>query len=147
MGNGSKVAESLKVGDKVGEIEIEITEEMIDSYAAAIEDSDPFFMKRDLSGRRTAYPELLPKYAMKKLWEEPLFDLMPNIRAKQAYTYFEPVKTGVTYRATGYVKEKYEKRGKQFIVFEATFIDEAGKEVLKDMRTQLILTEDFKIGS
>ena len=147
MANKNEVAESLKIGDKVGEIEIQITDEMIDSYAAALEDSDPFFLKRNSSGRRIAYPELLPKYAMEKLWEEPLFNRMPNIRAKQAYTFFEPVMVGVKYRATGYVKEKYEKRGKLFIVFEATFTDEDGKEVLKDKRTQLILPEGFKIGS
>jgi len=44
-----------------------------------------------------------------------------------------------------YVAEKYEKRGRLFLVFEAIFKDESGKEVLRDRRTQLVLTEDVTI--
>jgi hypothetical protein len=74
-----------------------------------------------------------------------MFEQMPNIRAKQAYTYLEPVRTGLTYRAVGYVAEKYEKRGKLFIVFQVVFKDEDGKEVLRDRRTQLVLTDEVAI--
>ncbi len=144
MPNGRAVAEALQAGDIVGEVAITITEAMVDDYAAAVEDFSPLFMQRDASGRRIAHPELLPKFATDILWV-PMFERMPNIRAKQAYTYLELVRTGLTYRAVGYVAEKYEKRGKLFIVFEAAFKDEDGKEVLRDRRTQLVLTDEVAI--
>jgi len=144
--NGRAVAEALQIGDVVGEVAITITEAMVDAYAAAVGDDNPLFMEKDAFGRRIAHPELLPKFAMDGLWL-PMFERMPNIRAKQAYTYLEPVRTGMTYRATGCVLDKYEKRGRLFVVFEAIFKDEMGKEVLRDRRTQLVLTEEVTIKS
>jgi acyl dehydratase len=123
---------------------ISVTEEMVDGYATAVGDFSPLFMGKDASGRRLAHPELLPKLATDSLWV-PLFERMPNIRAKQAYVYLEPVQTGRTYRAIGVVADKYEKRGRPFVVFEAIFKDENGKEVLRDRRTQLVLTEEATI--
>jgi len=142
--NGRAVAETLQIGNLVGEVAITITEGMVDAYAAAVGDFNPLFMEKDASGRRIAHPELLPKFAMDSLWL-PIFERMPNIRAKQAYTYLEPVRTGRTYRAVGYVAEKYEKRGRLFVVFEAVFKDEKGEEVLRDRRTQLVLAEAVTI--
>lgn len=146
MPDGRAVYEALQAGDKVGEVEIAITDTLVDAYAEAVGDSDALFMEADASGQRTAHPELLPKYAMEYLWV-PLFNRMPNIRAKQAYDYIAPVKTGRTYRATGHVAEKYERRGRYFVVLEAVFKDEDGHEVLKDRRTQLVLTEEQTIKS
>ena len=144
MVDGRALAETLQVGERVGEVEITITDAMVDAYAAAVGDFSPLFMTRDASGHRIAHPELLPKFAMDHLWM-PTFERMPNIRAKQAYAYLEPVRTGMTYRATGSVADKYEKRGRLFVVFEAIFKDENGKEVLRDRRTQLVLTEEVTL--
>jgi acyl dehydratase len=144
MPDGRAVAEALQIGEAVGEVAITITGRMVDAYAAAIGDFNPLFMEKDASGRRIAHPELLPKFAMESLWM-PIFERMPNIRAKQAYTYLEPVWTGLTYRAIGYIAEKYEKRGRLFVVFEASFKDESGNDVLRDRRTQLVLTEEITI--
>lgn len=144
MADGRAVAEALQIGEKVGEVEITLTEEMVDAYAAAVGDFSPLFMERDASGTRIAHPELLPKVATDRLWVH-LFDRMPNIRAKQAFTYLEPVRTARTYRAAGYVADKYEKRGRLFVVFEATFRDETGREALRDRRTQLVLTGEVTI--
>ena len=146
MPNGRAVAEAFQIGETVSEVAITITEAMVDAYAAAVGDSNPLFMEIDVSGRRIAHPELLPKVAMEGLWM-PIFARMPNIRAKQAYTYLGPVRTGRTYRATGRVAERYEKRGRLFVVFEAIFKDETGTEVLRDRRTQLVLTEEVTIKS
>jgi acyl dehydratase len=144
MSSGRAAAEALRIGDVVGEVVISVTEEMVDVYAAAVGDFSPLFMGKDASGRRLAHPELLPKLATDSLWV-PLFERMPNIRAKQAFVYLEPVQTGRTYRARGVVADKYEKRGRPFVVFEAIFKDESGKEVLRDRRTQLVLTEEATI--
>ncbi len=144
MSNGRAVAEALQIGETLGEVAITITDAMVDAYATAIGDTNPLFMKKDAGDRRIAHPELLPKIATDALWV-PLFERMPNIRAKQAYTYLEPVRTGVTYTARGYVAGRYEKRGRLFLVFEAIFKDESGREVLRDRRTQLVLTEEVTI--
>lgn len=139
MLHGLSVAEALHVGDRIGEATITVTDAMVDTYAAAVGDLNPIFMDRDRLGRRMAHPELLPKYATDLLWV-PLFDRMPNIRAKQGYMFLAPVYTGETYAAVGFVADKYEKRGRLFVVFEATFTDTQNREVLRDRRTQLVLS-------
>ena len=144
MVDGRAVAETLQVGQKVGAVAIAVSDAMVDAYAAAVGDSNLLFMERDAAGRRIAHPELLPKLAMDSLWM-PLFDRMPNIRARQAYTFLAPVRTGETYTAVGAVVDKYEKRGRLFVVFEAIFKDARGEEVLRDRRTQLVLSEAVAI--
>jgi acyl dehydratase len=144
MGEGRVIADTLRVGDRVGEAIVRVTDAMVDAYAAAVGDFNPLFMEKDGTGCRIAHPELLPKYAMDALWV-PLFDRMPNIRAKQTYTFVAPVRTGETYTAVGRVADKYEKRGRLFVVFEAIFIDKRGHEVLRDRRTQLVLSETVTI--
>ena len=146
MPNGRTVADTLRIGEVVSEVAITITGEVVDAYAAAVGDFNPLFMEKNAYGQRIAHPELLAKFAMATLWT-PIHERMPNIRAKQAYTFLKPVRTGQTYRATGYVADKYEKRGRLFVVFEATFKDENGREVLRDRRTQLVLTEEVTIKS
>jgi acyl dehydratase len=141
MSDGRAVAEALQIGEVVGEVSVTVNDAMIDAYAAAVGDDNPLFMEKDASGRRIAHPELLPKFAMENLWM-PIFERMPTIRAKQAYTCREPVRTGQSYRAVGYVADKYEKRGRVFVVFEAIFTDEFGKEVLRDRRTQCVLSDE-----
>jgi len=144
MTDGRVVAETLHVGDRVGEAIVSVTDAMVDAYAAAVGDPNPLFTEKDSTGRRIAHPELLPKYATDALWV-PLFDRMPNIRAKQAYTFLAPIHAGETYTAVGSVADKYEKRGRLFVVFEAVFTDERGEEVLRDRRTQLVLSEAVTI--
>ncbi len=144
MTDGRAVAGTLRVGDRVGEAVIRVADAMIDTYAEAVGDANPLFMERDGAGRRIAHPELLPKHATDALWV-PLFDRMPNIRAKQDFTFVTPVYAGETYTAVGSVADKYEKRGRLFVVFEAIFTDAQGTEVLRDRRTQLILSEEVTV--
>lgn len=139
MTDGRTIADTLHVGDRIGEATVNVTDAMVDAYAAAIGDHNPLFVAKDSKGRRIAHPELLPKYATDALWV-PLFDRMPNIRAKQMYTFLSPVYTGETYTVVGCVADKYEKRGRLLVVFEAIFKDERGQEVLRDRRTQLVLS-------
>lgn len=144
MPDGRVVAEALQIGETVAEVAITITDAMVDAYAEAVGDFNPLYMEKDTTGKRIAHPELLPKIATDFVWV-PMFERMPNIRAKQAYTFLQPIRTGVTYTARGYVADRYEKRGRLFLVFEAIFKDDSGEEVVRDRRTQLVLTEDATI--
>jgi len=61
-----------------------------------------------------------------------------NMRARQAYKFYAPIKPGMTVSAIGRLTDKYEKRGKRFVTFEALFVDEAGNPLVLDMRTQYV---------
>jgi MaoC dehydratase-like protein len=113
-----------------------------------MDNDHPRFVKGGASpdGGRVAPPDLVPKLAMTDLFQTFFHrDIGPNIRAKQAFKFFEPVRPGMKVKAVGHLVEKYERRGKHFVTLEALFTDEKGTPLVLDRRTQLVLSPDFKI--
>lgn len=139
--------DDLEIGTETGRFELTVTDEMIDDYLASMDNDHPWFTGSDSPfGGRTAPPDLVPKLAMTALFQDFVQrDVGPNIRAKQAFKFFAPVRPGATVRAVGRLIEKYERRGKRFITLEALFTDEAGSPLVLDRRTQLVLSPDFQM--
>jgi hypothetical protein len=139
--------DELEVGMETGRFEVTVTGEMIDEYLASMDNDHPLFTGGGSSpGARTAPPDLVPKLGMTALFQEFVQrDIGPNIRAKQAFKFFAPVRPGTRVRAVGRLVEKYERRGKRFVTLEALFTDDAGTPLVLDRRTQLVLSPDFKM--
>jgi acyl dehydratase len=139
--------EELQVGTETGRFELTVTGEMIDDYLASMDNDHAWFAGTEGPvGGRTAPPDLVPKLAMTALFQEYIQrDIGPNIRAKQAFKFFAPVRPGMKVQAVGRLVEKYERRGKRFITLEALFTDEKGTPLVLDRRTQLVLSPDFQL--
>lgn len=139
--------EELQVGTETGRFELTVTGEMIDEYLASMDNDHPWSAGTEGPfGGRTAPPDLVPKLAMTALFQEYIQrDIGPNIRAKQAFKFFAPVRPGTKVQAVGRLVEKYERRGKRFITLEALFTDEKGTPLVLDRRTQLVLSPDFQL--
>jgi acyl dehydratase len=140
--------EDLQPGTETGRFEVIVTDEMIDAYLDSMDNDHPWFVKGGASpgGGRIAPPDLVPKLAMTDLFQSFIHrDIGPNIRAKQAFTFYEPMRPGMTVKAVGRLVEKYERRGKHFITLEALFTDDKGTKLVLDRRTQLVLSPDFKM--
>ena len=139
--------DELQIGTETGRFELTVTGEMIDEYLASMDNDHPWFTGAEGPvGGRTAPPDLVPKLAMTALFQTYIQrDLGPNIRAKQAFKFFAPVRPGMKVQAVGRLVEKYERRGKHFITLEALFTDEKGNPLVLDRRTQLVLSPDFQI--
>jgi acyl dehydratase len=139
--------DELQIGTETGRFELTVTGEMIDEYLASMDNDHPWFTGAEGPfGGRAAPPDLVPKLAMTALFQQYIQrDLGPNIRAKQAFKFFAPVRPGMKVQAVGRLVEKYERRGKHFITLEALFTDEKGTPLVLDRRTQLVLSPDFQI--
>ena len=139
--------DDLEIGTETGRFELTVTSEMIDEYLASMDNDHPWFTGGDSPfGGRTAPPDLVPKLGMTVLFQDYIQSVIgPNIRAKQAFKFFAPVRPGMTVKAVGRLVEKYERRGKRFITFEALFTDEHGTHLVLDRRTQLVLSPDFQM--
>jgi acyl dehydratase len=132
--------EELPIGEETGSIDLVVTDQMIDDYVAALEiQHDWFTTGPSPYGGRIAPPDMLPKLGMDELFQKYLHRVMgANMRAKQAFKFFAPVRAGMRVKATGHLAEKYERRGKRFVTFEALFTDENGTPLVLDRRTQYL---------
>ncbi len=91
---------------------------------------------------------MVPKLAMTELSENFCNRVVgPNIRAKQAFRFFAPVRAGAVVRGVSTLVEKYERRGRRFVTLEALFSDADGTKLVLDRRTQFVLPDDFAIKS
>ena len=134
-----------QIGTETGRMELVINDSDVDDYLRAM-DMDASLYPRDSPGRRIAPPELAPKLAMMTLIQDYCLRVIGNnIRAKQAFVCLKPVYVGTRIQAVGKLVDAYERRGKQFVTFEAVFTDEAGKQLVIDRRTQLVTGANFKL--
>jgi acyl dehydratase len=140
--------DALEIGTETGRFAMTVTDEMIDEYLASMDNDHPWFTGHDTPfGERLAPPDLVPKLAMTALFQEFVQrDIGPNIRAKQSFEFLAPVHPGTKVRAVGRLIEKYERRGKRFITLEALFTDERGTPLVRDRRTQMVLSADFAMS-
>ncbi len=140
--------DSLAPGMETGRFEITVTDALIDAYLETMELDDPCFRRPTPPfGTRIAPSDMVPKLAMSTLSEAFCNRVVgPNIRAKQGFVFYAPVRAGTTVQAVSRLVDKYEKRGRRFVTLEAVFTDADGTQLVLDRRTQLVLPPDFKMS-
>jgi len=133
--------EDLIPGTVTGSIEFVVTDQMIDEYLDAMEFSHAWFTTGAAPyATRIAPTDLVAKLAMTDVFQNYIHrELGPNMRARQAFQFYAPIRAGAKVKATGRLTEKYEKRGKRFVTLEALFTDEKDNPLLLDKRTQYLL--------
>jgi hypothetical protein len=133
------------VGIETGRFEIAVTDQVIDDYLAMMELDLPCFKTAtEPYGTRIAPPDMVPKLAMETMFQDFLNgQIGTNIRAKQMFRFFTPVTVGTRVHGVGRLAEKYERRGRRFVVMEGLFTDGKGRQLVLDRRTQMILGENF----
>ena len=127
--------EDLAPGTVTGSIEFMVTDQMIDEYLEAMEFSHPWFTTGAAPyPSRLAPSDMIAKLAMTEVFQNYIQrELGPNMRARQAFKFYAPIRVGMKVKATGRLAEKYERRGKRFVTMEALFTDEQGAALLLDV--------------
>lgn len=141
--------DDLVLGTETGRIEITVTDALIDTYLASMELDYPCYLRPTPPfDTRIAPSDMVPKLAMSELSEAFCNRVVgPNIRAKQAFRFFAPVRVGAVVRGVSTLLEKYERRGRRFVTLEALFVAADGTKLVLDQRTQFVLPDDFAIKS
>jgi acyl dehydratase len=141
--------DEIQLDVETGRVEIAITDAVIESYLGSMDLDIAWFTTGAAPyATRIAPPDMVPKLAMEPLFQDYLNGKIgQNIRAKQAFKFFAPVAVGTTVRGVGHLVEKYERRGRRFVTLEALFTDDAGRHLVLDRRTQMLLSDDFNMRS
>ena len=141
--------DDLALGTEAGRFEITVTDALIDQYLATMELEVPCYLRATPPfDTRIAPSDMVPKLAMTDLSETFCNRVVgPNIRAKQAFEFYAPVRVGATVSGVCTLVDKYERRGRRFVTLEALFTDADGTKLVLDRRTQLVLPPDFAMKS
>ena len=113
--------DKLQIGEELGSYEYLLTQEMIDSFRASVEDPDAAFptiaVKHDATALAMSYQ-----------------DNLGGVNAGNEMEFHNPPIPGKTVKVTGRIHDKYSRRDKPYLVIEATAVDEDGR-LLEKMRT------------
>lgn len=143
--------DEVPVGAESGSVKFVITDEMVDQHIAAAEMENGWLGSPE--GDRPGKGRIAPVDMMSRLWGNDLLYKFHNktigqsVRYKQAYTFYKPARVGMEVSATGYLKQKYEKRDRKFIQYEVKFFDSTGDLLVLDERTLMVLAKDFQAKS
>jgi len=137
--------DDLAPGTESGRFEITVTDALIDTYLESMELDLPCYRHPTPPfDTRIAPSDMVPKLAMSTLSEAFCNRVVgPNIRAKQSFQFYAPVRVGTVVRAVSRLVDKYERRERRFVTLEALFVDADGTKLVLDRRTQLVLPPDF----
>ena len=100
--------DTVPIGAETGRADLVVTDAMIDGYLASMELDMPCFTTGAPSyDKRIAPPDMVPKLCMTVLFQDYMHrEIGPNIRAKQAFTFYAPIPVGTAVQAVGHLVEK-----------------------------------------
>ena len=114
----------MSIGDQLGHLEYVITDENLALFRESVEFPE------------AAFPSIAVKEYLAVLAKK--FGEIPFISAKHTERYFSPPKLGRSIQVSGWIRDKYERRGRNWLVVETLAVDEIGTEILRSEHTILI---------
>jgi acyl dehydratase len=131
--------ETLEVGEEFVSDEHLVTPEDIETYAFAVDDHHPWFFEDSPFGGPIAHPTLLGNQALRL--RHGRYIVHAGLHAKMEFEFLEPIRQGVRVRSRGTVVDKYERRGKPYMVTEFVTEDEKGTALVRGRFTQMLFRD------
>jgi hypothetical protein len=124
MSTADEIYRQLSIGEQLAHLEYLITEDKLRLFQKAVE-----------------YPEAsFPSIAVKEYIEvlTRKYGPIPLISAKHKDRYFSPPRPNKRIQVTGWVRDKYQRPGRHWLVVETFAVDEDGREIVRSEHTFLI---------
>jgi acyl dehydratase len=131
--------EMLRVGETFVSDSHLVTPEDVEAYAWAVDDHHPFFFDDSPFGGPVAHPTLLANQALHLRHSR--YVVRAGLHAKMEFEFVEPIRPGVRARSRGTVVDKYERRGKPYMVTEFVTEDDAGTVLVRGRFTQMLFRD------
>ena len=131
--------DTLQVGEEfVSDTQL-ITPEDVETYAFAVEDEHPWFSGDSPFGGPIAHPTMLGNQALRLRHSR--YIVRAGLHARMEFQFLEPIRHGVRTRSRGRVIDKYERRGKPYMVTEFVTEDEHGTVLVRRQFTQMLFRD------
>jgi acyl dehydratase len=128
--------EGLQVGEEFVSDTFLVTPEEIETYAFAVDDHHPWFFDGSPFGGPIAHPTMLANQALRLRHSR--YIVPAGLHAKMEFEFLEPIRPGIRARSRGRVIDKYERRGRPYMVTEYVTEDEYGTVLVRGTFTQMI---------
>jgi acyl dehydratase len=129
----------IEIGREFKALKYNLTEETILGYCKAVGEDGAIF-KDASEAKKEGYPTLVAPpttaaiYALKGFLEE--VEMPPGgIHASQAFDFIHPAMAGDELTTTSRVGDKYEERGRKFVIIEAVTKNQKGQEIVRSRMT------------
>lgn len=127
--------EDIQIGHSLGEIEWQVTDDLIDLQCLLDQDFDPLFFPQGAGEKRVAPPQITYRPPR---W---LFSRTYNVRGlfvRWENETFRAIEAGTTLTVSGTIVEKFVKKEREFVVYEAEGRDTDGNLVFRSRRTHVL---------
>jgi len=131
--------EALTVGEQFVSDTHLVTPEDIEAYAFAVDDHHPWFTEDSPFGGPVAHPTLMANQALHLRHSK--YIVHAGLHARMEFNFLEPIRLGMRVRTRGKVIDKFERRGKPYMVTEYITEDETGRVLVRGQFTQMIIPE------
>jgi acyl dehydratase len=132
--------ESLTVGEEFDSDDFTIKPEDVDTFAYAVDDHNPWYFKDSPFGGPIVHPTLTGNQAL--LMRHNKYIVPAGLHAKMQFEFIEPLRVGMRVRSHGKVIDKYERRGRHYMVTQFETREEGtGKVLTRGQFTQMIFPE------
>jgi hypothetical protein len=126
--------DDIEVGHSLGDMEWQITDELIDLQCQLDQDFDPLYFPQD-GGERVAPPQITYRPPR---W---LFSRAYNVRGlfvRWESETFREIRPNTTIRISGTIADKYVKNDREFVVYQAEGKDTDGNLIFRTRRTHVL---------
>lgn len=132
--------EAVTVGEEFKSEDFVVKPEDLETFAYAVDDRNPWYFEDSPFGGRIAHPTLLGNQAL--LMRHSKYIVPAGLHAKMEFEFIEPVRIGMRVRSHGKVIDKYERRGRHYMVTQfETREEETGTVLTRGQFTQMIFPE------
>ncbi|HTE14628.1 MAG TPA: MaoC family dehydratase [Burkholderiales bacterium] len=129
--------EVVTVGEEFMSDDFLIKPEDVETFAFAVDDHDPWYCEDSPYGGTITHPVLLGNQAL--FMRHSKYIVPAGLHAKMQYEFLQPIRVGMRVRTHGKLIDKYEKRGRHYMVTEfATRDEESGTVLVRGQFTQML---------
>ncbi|HUF53814.1 MAG TPA: MaoC family dehydratase N-terminal domain-containing protein [Dehalococcoidia bacterium] len=138
-------ADEIRVGRYYGEREIVITPELVQHYADAVQDFNPWYFGDSPFGGAVAPALILHSEVYTTIdWYLSIFG---NLHARQEWELFAPIMVGETVTARRQIIDRYRKRDRDYVVNETTVYGSGGRMLNRGRTHQSFLATTDMTGT
>ncbi|TFH24551.1 MAG: hypothetical protein E4H03_03320 [Myxococcales bacterium] len=126
--------EPVHVGRDFGRRDVEIDAALVEEYCRALEVEPSLY--------RSAAPALLLHSECYRDLDWYLANLIGNLHARQEWELFHAARVGHTVSTRGFIRERYNKRGRDYVVKETWVLDDSGLLLSRGLTHQSFLSQE-----
>jgi acyl dehydratase len=132
--------DSVQIGEEFTSNDLVVKPEDVDTFAYAVDDHHSWYFEDSPFGGPIVHPTLLANQAL--LMRHNKFVVDAGLHAAMQFEFVEPVRVGMRVRTRGKVIDKYERRGRHYMVTQfVTTEEDSGQTLVRGQFTQMIFPD------